>query len=190
MLRGICSFLCLKHNVALLGQYLDASLAIGCSLVLNERRTQLVHAPSTSEALRMPKLIESLNMGVSQRKRVVAATAGGFWNAFVVDWAAIRIDQMCARDGLVTFSAAKLLAGTFSAEDALFSVEEVAIQTLAAAGANKVIGVPVLIKRRNVGASDLSSTFSADNNIAAGRRSGFRDGYRSGAASSGHAAGR
>ena len=99
-------YLRLKHDVALLGQNLDAGLAVGSALVLDEGCTQLVHASRASEALRMPELVESFNVSVSKRKRVVTTTAGGLGNTFVVDRATVGIHEVSAGDGLVAFSTA------------------------------------------------------------------------------------
>lgn len=66
----------------------------------------MIHTARTGEAFWMPELVEGLNVSIAKRKRVVAASAGGLWNALVVDWTTIRVDEMCASDGFVAFRAA------------------------------------------------------------------------------------
>jgi hypothetical protein len=67
--------LCFEDNVAFLGQDLDTGLTVRTSLVLNKGGTQGGHAAGACEALRVPELVEGLDVGLSQRKGVVASRA-------------------------------------------------------------------------------------------------------------------
>lgn len=77
-----------------------------------------------------------------------------------------------------------MLTGAISAEDSLLGVEEIAVQALAAAGTDEVIRMPVLVECRDIGASDLGSAFSTDDDIVVGRRGGLGHGEGGGATAS------
>ena len=82
---------------------MDAGLAVRAAFILHEGGPQGGHAASASEAFRVPVLVESLNVGLTERNRVVATSAVSLGHTLRMDRSTVAIDQVGACDWVVAF---------------------------------------------------------------------------------------